>query len=72
MMIWNVCARVANGRSFSDEIKGDVAMKAWVETVAIEEALNEHDCDGEKGLMYQVGRKLPSPRVPSSDIQLNS
>ncbi len=32
----------------------DFAMRAWMETLAIEQALNEHTCDGEKSTMYQV------------------
>ncbi|KAG8856437.1 hypothetical protein FRB96_006403 [Tulasnella sp. 330] len=31
----------------------DFAMRAWMETLAIEQALNEHTCDGEKATMYQ-------------------
>jgi len=41
----------------SDAIEQDIrdfAMQAWMETVAIEQALDEHTCDGEKGTMYQA------------------
>lgn len=34
----------------------DFAMRVWMETTAIEEALETHRCDGEKVTMWQVGR----------------
>lgn len=40
--------------------KADFAMRVWMETLAIEQALNEHTCDGEKSTMYQVGSPMPS------------
>ncbi|KAG8996580.1 hypothetical protein FRB94_014287 [Tulasnella sp. JGI-2019a] len=36
----------------------DFAMRAWVESLAMEEALNEHTCDGEKATMYQARETL--------------
>lgn len=32
----------------------DFAMRAWMETVAIEDALNAHTCNTEQSMMYQV------------------
>ncbi|KAG8996579.1 hypothetical protein FRB94_014288 [Tulasnella sp. JGI-2019a] len=41
----------------------DFAMRAWVESLAIEEALNEHTCDGEKATMYQARETLFTIRM---------
>ncbi|KAG9007525.1 hypothetical protein FRB94_014294 [Tulasnella sp. JGI-2019a] len=41
----------------------DFAMRAWMETLAIEEALNEHTCDGEKATMYQAREHLFTIRM---------
>ena len=34
--------------------KADFATKTLMETIAIEDALNDHHCDGERATMYQV------------------
>ncbi|KAG9035791.1 hypothetical protein FRB95_010559 [Tulasnella sp. JGI-2019a] len=41
----------------------DFAMRAWMESLAIEEALNEHTCDGEKATMYQARENLFTIRM---------
>ncbi|KAG9034443.1 hypothetical protein FRB95_013240 [Tulasnella sp. JGI-2019a] len=41
----------------------DFAMRAWMESLAIEEALNEHTCDGEKATMYQAREILFTIRM---------
>ncbi|KAG8996572.1 hypothetical protein FRB93_000714 [Tulasnella sp. JGI-2019a] len=43
--------------------KADFAMRAWMETLAIEQALNDHTCDGEKGTMYQAREYLFAIRM---------
>lgn len=73
MLLWFACIRHASrGRpdvplaGFSEasdeESEGscdaDFAMRAWMETVAIEEALNAHACGTEQSMMYQV--RLPT------------
>lgn len=54
MLLWNTCPRVRNDPTLTDTQKADFALKAWVESVAIEEALNEHTCNGEKSTLYHA------------------
>jgi len=56
MLLWSVCPQVRKDRTMTSEQKGEFAFRAWVETMAIEEALNEHDCGGEKSTLYQVSQ----------------
>ncbi|KAG9034438.1 hypothetical protein FRB95_013235 [Tulasnella sp. JGI-2019a] len=41
----------------------DFALRAWMETLAIEESLNEHTCDGEKATLYQAREYLFTIRM---------
>lgn len=70
MMVWFACIRHASrartplyGFSSSPpsadaektgDDDADFAMRVWMETLAIEEALNAHTCDTEQAFMYQV------------------
>ncbi|KAG9034444.1 hypothetical protein FRB95_013241 [Tulasnella sp. JGI-2019a] len=43
--------------------QADFAMRAWVESLIIEEALDEHTCKGEKAIMYQARETLFTIRM---------
>ncbi|KAN0102410.1 hypothetical protein V8E52_011968, partial [Russula decolorans] len=57
MLLWNACVRMRQDASISDFDKRDFAMRAWIETEAIEEALQWHTCSVEKAFMYH-GREI--------------
>ena len=42
--------------SVDDATKAEFAVRAWVETLAIEEALDAHDCSAERARFF-VGRE---------------
>ena len=52
MMLWNACVRVRYHQDVDDTAKATFAVRAWIETVAIEEALDGHDCLGERALLF--------------------
>ena len=60
MLLLSVCPQVRQDRTMTSEQKGEFAFQAWVETMAIEEALNEHSCRGERSTLYQVSIYLNS------------
>lgn len=75
MLLWNACLRMRHGPSFSDLDRRDFAMRAWLETEAIEKALQWHTCSIERALMFN-GREFlfkcvdhsshsPFPYMPS-------
>ena len=56
MLLWITCARVLE----SDEdptAKVDFATSVWLETVAIEDALDEHTCGAERDTLFMVRRR---------------
>ena len=57
MLLWNVCVRMRHDVSFSDLDRRDFAMRAWLETEAIEKALQWHTCGIERAFMYN-GREF--------------
>jgi hypothetical protein len=66
MLLWNGCVRMRNDTGISDYFRRDFAMRAWIETEAIEKALQLHTCRSEGSFMYH-GREIlfkyvrPSP-----------
>ncbi|KAG8968159.1 hypothetical protein FRB90_010832, partial [Tulasnella sp. 427] len=62
MLLWLACSRVWES-SLPGADKSDFAMRTWMETIAIEEALNEHSCDGEKATMYQAREYINIIRI---------
>ncbi|KAG8915345.1 hypothetical protein FRC01_003695, partial [Tulasnella sp. 417] len=62
MLLWLACTRVWQAYLPGYD-KSDFAMRTWMETVAIEEALNQHSCDGEKATMYQAREYLNIIRI---------
>ena len=60
MLLWSVCPQVRQDRTMTSEQKGEFAFQAWMETLAIEEALNEHVCGGERSTLYLVSIHLSS------------
>ena len=60
MLLWSVCPQVRQDRTMTSGQKGEFAFRAWMETIAIEEALNEHECVGEKSTLYQASKCLSS------------
>jgi hypothetical protein len=57
MLLWNGCVRMRHDTSISDYDRRDFAMRAWIETEAIERALQGHTCRGEGSFMYH-GREI--------------
>jgi len=57
MLLWNACVRMRQDGGVSDFDKRDFAMRAWIETEAIEEALEWHTCNVEKAFVYH-GREI--------------
>ncbi|KAI9511557.1 hypothetical protein F5148DRAFT_974976 [Russula earlei] len=57
MLLWNTCVRVRHDTSIGDLDRRDFAMRAWMETEAIEKALHRHTCSVERALMYN-GREF--------------
>ncbi|KAG8946589.1 hypothetical protein FRC04_011567 [Tulasnella sp. 424] len=62
MLLWIACTRVW-GSTHPGWDKSDFAMRTWMETTAIEDALNQHSCDGEKATMYQAREYLNIIRI---------
>ncbi|KAF8527466.1 hypothetical protein BU17DRAFT_81636 [Hysterangium stoloniferum] len=56
MLLWNSCLRM-RGDSVSDSDKATFAVHAWIESTAIEEALDAHTCGCDQAFMYQ-GREF--------------
>jgi hypothetical protein len=52
MLLWNACVRIRHDTSFSDLDRRDFAMRAWMETEAIEKALGRHTCSIERAFMF--------------------
>jgi hypothetical protein len=53
MLLWVTCARMLV--SHDDwQTKSDFATNVWLETLAIEDALDEHTCGAEKDTMFMV------------------
>jgi hypothetical protein len=57
MLLWNGCVRMRHDTGISDYDRSDFAMRAWIETEAIEKALQWHTCRGEGSFMYH-GREI--------------
>lgn len=57
MLLWNGCVRMRHDTGISDYDRRDFAMRAWIETEAIEKALQRHTCRGEGSFMYH-GREI--------------
>lgn len=55
-LLWNSCLRLRYDTSAPDEEKAERAMKVWLETEAIDEALNRHSCGVERACLF-VGRE---------------
>ncbi|KAE9405655.1 hypothetical protein BT96DRAFT_915878 [Gymnopus androsaceus JB14] len=62
-LLWHICARVRTDTSMSDVEKGQFAVKAWLETDAIEKALNKHTCGIEKAYIFQGREYLFNTRM---------
>ena len=52
MLLWNSCLRV-RGDDMSDDEKAAFAVGAWIESTAIEEALDAHTCGCDRAFMFQ-------------------
>jgi len=55
-LLWHSCLRVRHDSSLTEAGKADFAMRAWLETEAIESTLNTHTCSVERAFMY-LGRE---------------
>lgn len=56
MLLWNSCLRM-RGDDASDSDKAAFAVNAWIESTAIEEALDAHTCMCDQAFLYQ-GREF--------------
>lgn len=56
-LLWNACVRIRQDTTMGDFDKRDFAMRAWIETEAIDEALQWHTCSVEKSFVYH-GREI--------------
>ncbi|KAI0272685.1 hypothetical protein BC834DRAFT_930033 [Gloeopeniophorella convolvens] len=63
MLLWNGCLRLRSDTSLSDAHKADLAMRAWMETEAIEKALARHTCSVERAFMYNGREYLFNTRM---------
>jgi hypothetical protein len=57
MLLWNACVRMRHDTGISDLERSDFAMRAWVETEAIDSALKWHTCGIEKTFLFH-GREI--------------
>lgn len=57
MLLWNACVRVRRDAMVSDDDRAEFAMRIWIETEAIEKALQKHMCGIERAFMYH-GREF--------------
>ena len=57
MLLWNACLRVRDNATISDHDKSEFAIRTWMETEAIEKALQQHTCGIERAFMYN-GREF--------------
>ena len=62
-LLFNACVRMRQDATLSDFEKRDFAMRAWIETEAIEEALQGHTCNVEWAFVYH-GREILFKYVP--------
>lgn len=52
MLLWNSCLRMRS-ESVSDAEKASFAVNAWIESQAIEEALEAHTCGCDQAFLFQ-------------------
>jgi hypothetical protein len=57
MLLWNACLRARRDATVSDHDRTEFAMRTWMETEAIEKALQQHTCGIERAFMYH-GREF--------------
>ncbi|KAH9176032.1 hypothetical protein EDB89DRAFT_1846911 [Lactarius sanguifluus] len=57
MLLWNACVRMRHDVTASDHDRTEFAMRTWMETEAIEKALQQHTCGIERAFMYN-GREF--------------
>ena len=57
MLLWNACVRMRHNTTTGDLDMSVFAMRTWMETEAIEEALNQHTCGIERAFFFH-GREF--------------
>ncbi|KAI9464587.1 hypothetical protein BJY52DRAFT_1114909 [Lactarius psammicola] len=57
MLLWNACVRMRHDATASDHDRTEFAMRTWMETEAIEKALQQHTCGIERAFMFH-GREF--------------
>jgi hypothetical protein len=62
MLLWNFSTRLSND-SITDNIKAEYAFEVWVETQAIQDALDTHVCNLDTALLYMCREFLYNTRV---------
>ena len=51
MLLWTSCIRQRDS-NWDTEVRADFAIAAWVETRAIQDALDMHKCNSDTALIY--------------------
>ncbi|KAF5330254.1 hypothetical protein D9758_014443 [Tetrapyrgos nigripes] len=62
-LLWHFCVRMRNNHSATDDEKAQFAVRAWLETEEIEQALNKHTCDIERSFIFQGREYLFNTRM---------
>ncbi|KAH8113570.1 hypothetical protein DFH11DRAFT_1510242 [Phellopilus nigrolimitatus] len=62
MLLWHACLRIRNGNA-SDQERAIFAHSVWLETDAIENALNGHTCNTERTFLFQGREYLFNARM---------
>jgi len=62
MLLWNFSTRLSND-SITDNIKAEYAFEVWVETQAIQDALDTHVCNLDTALLYMCREYLYNTRI---------
>lgn len=57
MLLWNACLRMRHDATVGDHDRTEFAMRTWMETEAIEKALQLHTCGIERAFMFH-GREF--------------
>ena len=67
MLLWNACVRMRHDATASDHDRTEFAMRTWMETEAIEKALQQHTCSIERAFMFH-GREFLFKYVDSAPL----
>ncbi|KAI0319632.1 hypothetical protein OF83DRAFT_1054671 [Amylostereum chailletii] len=63
MLLWHSCLRLRNDAHVPENEKADFAMRAWLESEAIEDSLNRHKCGIERAFLFYGREYLFNTRM---------